>query len=379
MNVKITKKIDLFETFQEKSKAPEVKVEVLQGSSDPISSIKADVDNIISGLNDLVNGLGKESTNESEAINESSPVDQVLSSDISALPMLVAGGALVGVVALVAYIKKIKKKKKIKGLYEPAHKSKIVAAQMDVKISQINLSSIEDPNKKEKVKQQIDLFKEKQQKLLDDAAEVEKTLEEAFPDNGELLSLLRAETRVEVAQIKLSGNLSDAEKKKMESMLSNAKKSIDSQVKKAEEKLVSAEEKAKNTPDADKIKRYQSQIEEINQKINNLDKDKEDYKDKLGSYNRIKQLLQNKVEELEHYNLRLALFFATLRNSCLCSSKSSLHFLRNSIELFKILLSTIGAFNTSRYSSSTKFSKSKFINLALIGFLDIAQTQSIVL
>ena len=299
MNVKITKKIDLFETFQEKSKAPEVKVEVLQGSSDPISSIKADVDNIISGLNDLVNGLGKESTNESEAINESSPVDQVLSSDISALPMLVAGGVLVGVVALVAYIKKIKKKKKIKGLYEPAHKSKIVAAQMDVKISQINLSSIEDPNKKEKVKQQIDLFKEKQQKLLDDAAEVEKTLEEAFPDNGELLSLLRAETRVEVAQIKLSGNLSDAEKKKMESMLSNAKKSIDSQVKKAEEKLVSAEEKAKNTPDADKIKRYQSQIEEINQKINNLDKDKEDYKDKLDSYNRIKQLLQNKVEELE--------------------------------------------------------------------------------
>lgn len=301
MTIRLKHKLDLFEAFQERKL--ETKVDVKPPTADnPIASIKADVDNIISGLNDLVNNLGDSVPSKSvseNVLNENSPVDQVLSSDLSALPMLVAGGSLVGIAALVTYVKRVKKKKKIKGLYEPAHKSRLTAAKMDVKLSQIDLSSIDDPNKKEKIKQQIQAFKEKQQKLLDDAAEIEKTIEEAYPDNGELLALLRAETRAQVAEIKLSGNLSDAEKKKMESMLSNAKKTIDSQVEKADQKLKDAKDKAKNTPDSDKVKRYESQIEEIKQKKNNLNKDSKDYKDKTDSYNRIQGILQKKLDDLK--------------------------------------------------------------------------------
>jgi hypothetical protein len=287
MAIRLKHKLDLFETFQERKL--ETKVDVKPEAADnPIASIKADVDNIISGLNDLVNGLGDSPSTSSEpvsedVINENNPVDQVLASDISAIPMLVAGGALLGVVALVAYIKKVKKKKKIKGLYEPAHKSKVTAAQMDVKLSQIDLSSIEDPKKKEKLKQQIDAFKEKKQKLLDDAADVEKTLEEAFPDNGELLALLRAESRVKVAEIKLSGNLSDAEKSKMEEMLANAKKSIDTQVAKAEKKVADAEEKAKNTPDSKQIENLETMKKQAEEQKAKLDPEKEEDKSQIES------------------------------------------------------------------------------------------------
>ena len=287
MAIRLKHKLDLFETFQERKL--ETKVDVKPEAADnPIASIKADVDNIISGLNDLVNGLGDSPSASSEPVsedvlNENNPVDQVLASDISAIPMLVAGGALLGVVALVAYIKKVKKKKKIKGLYEPAHKSKVTAAQMDVKLSQIDLSSIEDPKKKEKLKQQIDAFKEKKQKLLDDAAEVEKTLEEAFPDHGELLALLRAESRVKVAEIKLSGNLSDAEKTKMEEMLANAKKSIDTQVAKAEKKVADAEEKAKNTPDTKQIENLETMKKQAEEQKAKLDPEKEEDKSQIES------------------------------------------------------------------------------------------------
>ena len=308
MAIRLKHKLDLFEAFQERKLETKVetKVDVKPETADnPIASIKADVDNIISGLNDLVNNLGDSTPSEpvsEDVLNENNPVDQVLASDISAIPMLVAGGVLLGVVALVNYIKKVKKKKKIKGLYEPAHKSKLIAAKMDVKLSQIDLSSVEDPNKKEKLKQQVEAFKEKQQKLLDDAAEVEKTLEEAFPDNGELLALLRAESRVQVAEIKLSGNLSDAEKKKMETMLSTAKKSIEKHVAKAEKKVADAEEKAKNTPNSDKIKAMEAQIADIKKKKNELDKDKEGYDDKIDSYNRVQDILQKKVDQLKSEN-----------------------------------------------------------------------------
>jgi hypothetical protein len=289
MAIRLKHKLDLFEAFQERKLETKVetKVDVKPETADnPIASIKADVDNIISGLNDLVNNLGDSTPSEpvsEDVINENNPVDQVLASDISAIPMLVAGGALLGVVALVAYIKKVKKKKKIKGLYEPAHKSKLTAAKMDVKLSQIDLSGVEDPKKKEKLKQQVEAFKEKQQKLLDDAAEVEKTLEEAFPDNGELLALLRAESRVQVAEIKLSGNLSDAEKAKMEDMLANAKKSIEKQVAAAEKKVADAEELEKNTPNADKIENLEKMKKEAEEKKSKLDPEKEEDKSEIDS------------------------------------------------------------------------------------------------
>ena len=298
MNVKITKKIDLFETFQEKSKAPEVKVEVLQGSSDPISSIKADVDNIISGLNDLVNGLGKESTNESETINESSPVDQVLSSDISAIPMLVAGGALVGVVALVAYIKKIKKKKKIKGMYQSAHKSKVTAAQMDVRLSEIDLSKIKE-DQREKVRKQIDAFKEKRDSLIRNAEAVESTIAEAFPDNDDILALLKAETRIAVAEIKLSGNLSNSERAKMEEMLENARKTVENQLEKNEERSKKIEEEGKSKPDKEQIENLERMIDEVKKQKENLNKEDEDYQENVKDLDSRIESFKDRIEKLK--------------------------------------------------------------------------------
>lgn len=305
MAIRLKHKLDLYEAFQERKLETKVetKVDVKPEVSDnPIASIKADVDNIITGLNDLVNGLGDTQPTEpvsEDVINENNPVDQVLASDISAIPMLVAGGILVGAVALVAYIKKVKKKKKIKGLYEPAHKSKLTAAKMDVKLSQIDLSSVEDPKKKEKLKYQVEAFKEKQQKLLADAADVEKTLEEAFPDHGELLALLRAETRVQVAEIKLSGNLSDAEKKKMETMLATAKKSIEKQVAKAEKKVADAKEKEKNTPDTKKIENLETMKKQAEEQKAKLDPEKEDDKAQIASLDGQIKGYQDQISKLK--------------------------------------------------------------------------------
>lgn len=306
MAIRLKHKLDLFEAFQERKLETKVetKVDVKPEAVDnPIASIKADVDNIISGLNDLVNNLGDSTPSEpvsEDVLNENvNPVDQVLASDISAIPMLVAGGALLGVVALVKYIKDVKKKKKIKGLYEPVHKSKLTAAKMDVKLSQIDLSSVEDPKKKEKLKQQVEAFKEKQQKLLDDAAEVEKTLEEAFPDHGELLALLRAESRVQVAEIKLSGNLSDAEKAKMEDMLANAKKSIDKQLTAAEKKVADAKELEKNTPNADQIENFEKMKKEAEEEKAKLDPEKEEDKSKIDSLDGQIKDYQDKIAKLK--------------------------------------------------------------------------------
>jgi hypothetical protein len=299
MSIKITKKLDLFEAFKRKSNMSEVKVDVINGSMDPITSIKVEVDNIISGLNSLVNGLGEDSTNESETINEGSdPIDQIISSDITAIPMLVAGGSLLGIAGLIKYIKNIKKKKKIKGMYQPAHKSKITAAQMDVKLSEIDLGKIEK-DQREKVRKQIDAFKEKRDSLIRDAEEVESTIAEAFPDNDDILALLKAETRIAVAEIKLSGNLSDSERAKMEEMLENARKTVENQLEKNEEKSKEIEEKGNSTPNKEKIERFEGMIDEVKKQKENLNKEDEDYQENVETLDKQIESFKDRIEKLK--------------------------------------------------------------------------------
>lgn len=216
-------------------------------SSNPTTTdLRADVDNIISGLEDLVNNLNKESSNESILIEEGA-ADQILSADLTALPLLAIGAAGGGLALLISGMKKIAKKKKVKKKYDNVEKLTLQSALLRVQShnAKQGISNIEDQDKKNQLKDKLEKVDNKAEQLEKLAQEADEAVSAALPDDAEFLAALRAETKLKKVKImsKMDG-MTDSQKKEIESIqksaestIKNAEDSIESKTKEAEKAI----------------------------------------------------------------------------------------------------------------------------------------------
>lgn len=216
-------------------------------SSNPTTTdIRTDVDNIISGLEDLVNNLNDDINNESLLIEEGIS-DQILSADLTALPMLAIGATGGGLALLISGIKKIAKKKKVKKKYAEVDKLTLQAALLRVQShnAKQEISNIEDQEKKNKLKDKLEKVDNKAEQLEKLAQDADESVSEALPDDTKFLAALRAETKLKKVKIlsKMDG-MTDSQKKEIESIqksaesaIKNAEDSIESKTKDAEEAI----------------------------------------------------------------------------------------------------------------------------------------------
>ena len=294
--IRLNKKLMMFESFNDsraastetaQAQAPEATPTSTSDVASTSKDISTDIDAIIANLNDLVDNLeSDDSTNESEDLNES-VVSTVLAADLSAIPMLALGGTIAAAGGMFFLLKKFLKKKKLKKMYAPAEKSRITAAKIDKALSEISLYDIEK-EKRDAMKSKISAYEKKKEDLIKDAEEVESTLDEAFPDEGEqkILSILKAETRVKVAKIKLKGKLSEKDAEELENSVKKYQEMLSREEQEAKEKEAEADEALKNIPKEEQIKN----AEENKSKLK---------KDLEGAEDEEKETIQDQIEGLD--------------------------------------------------------------------------------
>lgn len=285
----LSKKLMLFEEFSEVNTKVEVKQEVsttdrrANVDNDIRTEISHDVDSIISKLEDLARGIKQEETNESFILTEGA-ADKILGAELYMIPIIAAGlvgGATIGAGVLIKNA--ITKKKIKKAFLKNVHKPKIQAAKIEIAIDSLNESILETEStnqqkpkraqsevqkasrrskyaqkgadaadaKKKKAKAQVDKFKKQMEELRKGANEFSAALSQKFKKYSDFISVLNAETNMEISNFMLNkGNLSDSEIKKYKEQYSNAKSTLDKAIAESDAKKKKAEEAAKNLSDA---------------------------------------------------------------------------------------------------------------------------------
>jgi len=308
--MKLSKKLMLFEEFGEVNTKVDVKQEV--STTDRRSNvdnnirteISHDVDSIISKLEDLARGIKQEETNESFILTEGA-ADKILGAELYMIPIIAAGlvgGATVGAGVLIKNA--ITKKKIKKSFLKNVHKPKIKAAKIEIAIDSLNESILETEStnqqkpkgaqsevqkasrrskyaqkgadaadaKKKKAKAQVDKFKKQIEELRKGANEFSTALSQKFKKYSDFISVLNAETNMEISKFMLDkGNLSDSKIKKYKKQYSNAKSSLDKAIAESDAKKKKAEEAAKNLSDAQQ-KEMEAKRKEAQEEVDSSDR-----------------------------------------------------------------------------------------------------------
>jgi len=308
--MKLSKKLMLFEEFTQTGTevATEVAIDTTTQVSQPTDSVRtdivSDVDSIISKLEDLARGIGQEETNESFILTEGA-ADKILGAELYMIPIIatgLVGGAAVGAGVLIK--KAITKKKIKKSFLKNVHKPKMQAAKIEIAIDSLNESILETEStnqqkpkgaqsevqkasrrskyaqkgadaadaKKKKAKAQVDKFKKQIEELRKGANEFSTALSQKFKKYSDFISVLNAETNMEISKFMLDkGNLSDSEIKKYKKQYSNAKSSLDKAIAESDAKKKKAEEAAKNLSDAQQ-KEMEAKRKEAQEEVDSSDR-----------------------------------------------------------------------------------------------------------
>lgn len=297
--MKLSKKIMLFEEFNEISTKVDVETEVasttrrVEVDRTIRTEIAQDVDTIISKLEDLARGISKqEQTNESNSVNEGT-VETIMSAELYMIPVIAAGLIGGGAVAVGVLIKRAITKSKIRSQHKKSVKdNKIQATKMELYVKELRDYKKQDFD--DRAKQKVEEFKKKIEELKQAAEEMNSALIEKYPNYTDFIGTLNSEVRMETAQMMLDSKaLTDSEKERYQKTYRNAVSALDRRLKKAEEEKKAAEEKVKNASKED-LAKIDAEKEKLNKELE--DKNREEKNSKDGQIQRVEDLIKKEEE-----------------------------------------------------------------------------------
>ena len=295
--MKLSKKLMMFEEFSEVSVDSGNSVSnTAQQEAPSISSIRTevskDVDSILTNLEDLVSNLEKDNvTNESYELNENL-AGSILSAELYMIPIILAGGALTaaGAVGFGAY----------KLIDNAVKKKKIKKAYKKVHQTKLEAAKIEVALTKlgndvtDAQKKKAESLKEKAKMMRENAEALDNKVSERFPGFEKFFAVLRSQSNLEVAEIMLKGDLNPTEQKRFEKQLNNATESLTLKLDAKKEEVKKIEQKAASVPNSERIENLENEIDTLTDK-----KDKSEDEDEIEQYDATIKMIDDQIEKLK--------------------------------------------------------------------------------
>lgn len=295
--MKLSKKLMMFEEFSEVSVDSGNSVSnTTQQEAQPRNSIRTevskDVDSILTNLEDLVSNLEKDKvTNESYELNENL-AGNILSAELYMIPIILAGGALtaVGAVGFGAY----------KLIDNAVKKKKIKKAYKKVHQTKLEAAKIEVALTKlgndvtDAQKKKAESLKEKAKLMRENAEALDNKVSERFPGFEKFFAVLRSQSNLEVAEIMLQGDLNPTEQKRFEKQLNNATESLTLKLDAKKEEVKKIEQKAASVPNSERIENLENEIDTLADK-----KDKSEDEDEIEQYDATIKMIDDQIEKLK--------------------------------------------------------------------------------
>lgn len=295
--MKLSKKLMMFEEFSEVSVDSGNSVSnTAQQEAQPRNSIRTevskDVDSILTNLEDLVSNLEKDKvTNESYELNENL-AGNILSAELYMIPIILAGGALtaVGAVGFGAY----------KLIDNAVKKKKIKKAYKKVHQTKLEAAKIEVALTKlgndvtDAQKKKAESLKEKAKLMRENAEALDNKVSERFPGFEKFFAVLRSQSNLEVAEIMLQGDLNPTEQKRFEKQLNNATESLTLKLDAKKEEVKKIEQKAASVPNSERIENLENEIDTLADK-----KDKSEDEDEIEQYDATIKMIDDQIEKLK--------------------------------------------------------------------------------